>query len=410
MNRSLFNSFAERRGLVLVVALWVGLAVSPVAQSPARSAAQPAATASGDSLLARAVSAEAELRLELAKDHLYEILLMHPGTGDAVAARLRLARLLALSGDLQASILECQLLREELPSDHPLREQALSLATTLGRRLRAVSTPGSAYFATIELSGTRGVATFDEPRTIAFEGEGRFVVLDEGAGRVYRVGGETATQMTVQDPTAVAVMPDGSLLIAGKTGLTTVPPSRTILLSGMWGGRTRQVRKVRSIAPLSTGDVLVIDRDYDGLLRCQLGSGMCAPAGPAGKYRVVKAGIADWSYLLDDRGQSVRVLDAGQRQIAAIGPMLGAARLERVEDISVDGAYGLYLIDKETKRLHIVNLRSAHDGTISAVVLGSVLIPQEGDRAMKNPSAMGMAPSGALTLAGESAPRVMRLR
>ncbi|MCX6552439.1 MAG: hypothetical protein NTY02_15785 [Acidobacteria bacterium] len=410
MSRSLYNSFASRAWRAAGVALGcVALSSAAWGQTAPRTAAPPPPAGAG-SLLSQAASAEAELRIDVAVDRLYELLIEHPGTGDALTARLRLARLQALSGNLPQAILECQLLRDELPADHPLRNEAIELATLLARRLRA-SVPGQIYFPTFEGVVARGVQAMDESRAIVFEGEARFVLLDEGAGRVYRVGADTATAVAVpQEPSAVAVMPDGSLAVAGKTGLATVPPSRTVPLGGTWGGKARQVKKVRSMAALSDGSLLVIDKDSDGVLKCQAATGVCAQWGPIGKFRVVRVGPTDWVYLLDDRGQSVRVLDASQRQITVVGPIVGGTKLEKIEDLAVDRANGFYLLDTSLKRVCVLHMRTQPDGRLGAVLATTMALPQEGDRAYKNASAVGVSPSGQVYVAGKSSPRMMRFR
>ena len=378
------------------------------AQAPASPSAASAGQAPPETLLSQAVKAERDLRFDLATDRLYELIIEHPDTHDAVLARLRLARLLALAGHLEPAILECQAVRNESAGDAALGNQALELATTLVRRLRATSPAG--YFRTFEAVAARGVQSIDEPRTVVFESDGRFLMLDQGAARLYRVGLEAATQLPVpQEPSAVTVLPNGTVAIAGKTGVATGPVPRVVAFSGNWGGKARQAKKVRSMAALSTGDVLVIDRDYDGALRCQLDTGTCAPWGPVGKYRTVKVGASDWVYLLDDRGQTVRVLDPSARPITVVGPIAGTARFEKVEDIAVDLAHGLYLLDTKLKRVHIITLRAAPDGTVSAMATGSADVPQEGDRTVKNPTAIGVAPGGSLVIAGRS-PRIMRFR
>jgi hypothetical protein len=409
MTRLWCNSFADRSRRAFAIAL-VLAAPAAWAQTPARQAAA-APPAAVESLLVQATKAEADMRLSIAIDRLYELLIEHPGTGDALAARLRLARLLALSGSTPQAMLECQLLRDELPADHPLRTEALELSSVLARRLRAGMTAGQPYFAVFEAVPSRGVQALDEPRAMAFEGVGRFVLLDEGAGRVYRVGTETAAQIAAPpEPSAVAVLPDGTLVLAGKTGLVTVPATRTVLLSGTWGGKVRQAKKVRSMAALADGSLLVIDKDYEGLLRCQIAAGTCAPWGPIGKYRVVRVDVSDWVYLLDDRGQSVRILDPSQRQITLLGPMAGPTKLERVEDIAVDAAHGVYLLDSDLRRIHVFHLKTSPDGRIGAALAASLVIPQEGPNALKNPIAIGVDPSGQVFVAGKSSPRMMRYR
>jgi hypothetical protein len=250
-----------------------------------------------------------------------------------------------------------------------------------------------------------------EPTAIEFETEGRFIVLDKGGGRVFRVAPDGTSQLSVPaEPSAIALLPDGTLLVAGKTGLATVPASRAIALTGTWGGKNRGLKKVRSMAALTNGELLVVDGDYDGLLRCQLATGACAPWGSPGKFRTVKVGTGDWVYLLDDRGQTVRILDPAQRTLAVVGPAVGTTKFDKIGDIAVDSAYGLYLLDTDLKRLSVVHLKSAGDGKVTAVPAPGVPLPQDGDRAVKSPSAIGVSPGGWVAVAAKSAPRVMRLR
>ena len=409
MNRSWFRRLL---GTGVVLAGSVGIAVAALnAQAPTGQAVAPAPASSGQSLLAQAIKAEADFQFDVATDRLYTLLLDQPGTTDALAARLRLAKLLALSGDWPAAILECQALRDESAADSPLRGHAIEMATALARRLRAASGTEGSYFATFEPLQAKGLPATDEPRTIVFEGENRFVVVDEGAGRVVRAGADAgSTAQAPQEPSAATVMPDGTVLVFGKTGLSGIGTTQAVQLSGTIGGRMRQLKKVRSMAALSNGDLLVIDKDYDGLVRCRYPSGTCTAVGTVGRQRVVKVGASDWCYLLDERGQALRVLDANQNPIASFGPSIGTARLERVEDIAVDGVHGLYLLDRDLKRVTVVTMRAAPDGKVSGTVVGSFPVPQDGANALKNPWAIGVAPGGSLVVAGKGAPRVMRLR
>ena len=403
---SSFARHALAAGLMCVIA---SPGLPGRAQEPVRPAA--AVPTADEVMLAAAAKSEADLRFDLATSQLYDLLIEHPGTPSAVSARLRLARLLALSGNLTSAILECQLLRDELPTDAPMRERALELASVLVRRLRAANGQVPTAFATFEALSSRGLPALDEPRRLHFESEGRFLLLDDGSRRLYRVGPDGAMQLTTPaEPSAVTTMPDGAVLVAGKTALATIPPTRPIALSGTWGGKVRPLKKIRSMAFWSTGDLLLIDRDFDGLLRCQLAAGTCVPWGPVGKYRAVLVGASDWVYLLDDRGQTVRVLDAAQRALTVIGPMLGSEKLERVEDMAVDSVHGLYLLDIDTKRIVVIHLKSMADGKVTATMAQGLMLPQEGERATKNPSAIAVSPAGWIAVASKSSPRVMSWR
>jgi hypothetical protein len=414
MARSWFSSLGDRaRSACRIGAAGVVASALLAAPLAAQTGAARAGSAPGpgESLLEQAAAAERDLRIGPAVDRLYQLLIEHPGTPDATAARLRLARLLALSGRLPQAILQCQLLRDELPPGDPQREEALALSTVLQRRLRAGRVPAAPYFSVTEPVPARGVQAIDEPRAILFESEERFLLHDEGAGRVYRAGPESGGVVPAPpEPTAIATAPGGNLFVAGKTGLVAMPAGRTSQLTATWGGRARQLKKVRSMAALPDGSLLVIDRDYQGLLRCQLAGAACAPWGPAGKHRVVRVGPTGWVYLLDDRGEVARVIDAAQRQITVVGPIVGGVKLEKIADIALDGSHGLYLLDTDLKRVCVVHFGLGPDGRIAPLLTAAAALPQQGDRALKNASAIGVSPSGSLYVAGKSSSRVMRFR
>ncbi len=154
------------------------LAVCPGASRMA--AAQAGAPASV--LLQQAVSAEGAMQLDVALDRPYALQMDRPRTPEAQGGRLRLARLLALAGDLPAALLQCQALRDGLPADRPERQRALEFATLVARRLldrtRAPAAP------ILEALPLRGLAEFDEPAAVLLERSGAWLVADQGRNRL----------------------------------------------------------------------------------------------------------------------------------------------------------------------------------------------------------------------------------
>jgi hypothetical protein len=104
------------------------------------------------------------------------------------------------------------------------------------------------------------------------------------------------------------------------------------------------------------------------------------------------------------------VFDDTARLVATLGPMFGAVKLEKISDVAIDSAYALYLLDADLRRIEVAALRTQGDGRLSAEPIGSIAIPVEGDRAIKNPTALMVAPSGAVLVAGKSVPRFLRFR
>jgi hypothetical protein len=387
--------------MLIAIAAWCSLAgATRVAQVTGDTASSPV-----QGLLKEAADAEAALRLDVAAARLYELLLEHPRASDAAQARLALARVLTLSGRVPGAILQCQAVRDEVDAADPARQGAIDMATTLARRLRTVA-PGT-YASGGQAAAPRGIASLDEPTTLLVQPSGEAVLVDGGGRRAYRFQGEAATQVSGTEITAAAFLPDGSLATASRRGIAlgAAPPAA---FSGTWGGRTRPVQDVRAMAATSAGDLLVVSDDYDGLLRCQA-SGTCAPWGPPGKLRTVKVGLSDFVYLLDDRRQSVRVLDATGRQVALIGAAAASARPGELIDVAVDRAHGVYLLDRQLKRVAVLALKGGSGAQLTTESLGLIALPGESEAAVRNPSALGVFPDGAIVVAGRSASRLWRI-
>lgn len=397
----------------LAVVLALGGGANPLTAQTDRQAAPSgrAPTPAAPALFLQAREAEAAYQFDLALDRLYALELEQPRTPEALAGRLHLARLLALANDLPAAILQCQALRDELPAGQRERELALDLATSLARRLRGKG--GVLAYGASEAVPARGLTSLDEPSALINEPDGSFLLVDQGAGKLYRVAGDAATPVgsgTAQEPGAAVRLSDGTLVIGSKNGMVAVPAGKGVPTTGTWGGRTRLLKRVRAMAVNSKGDLFIVDRDYDGLLRCTSGAAACSPWSTAGKLRTVKVGSSDFVYALDDKQPVVRVFDDNGRLVTAVGPLFGATKLEKITDIAVDAAYALYLLDADLHRIEVGALRVTADGRLTAEPLGSVTVPPEGDRAMKNPSALTVTPSGVLLVAGKSASPLLRFR
>jgi hypothetical protein len=250
----------------------------------------------------------------------------------------------------------------------------------------------------------------DEPTSLDFDPSGNGLLVDSGSGHAYRFGADTATAVGGgEEISAAAILADGGVIVASKNGLS-VGGAKPVFYTATWGGKARQVKKVRAMAGALDGNVYVVSKDYDGVLKCQPSTATCVIWGPPTKQRVVKVGPTGLVYLVDDRQQSLRVFDPSGRQLAGIGPMMGATKFGEIVDIDVDAASGLVVLDKDTRRVYLLALRGASGGLLSAEMLGSVAIPSDGDRALKNPSAVGITPDGAIVVAGRSAPRFLRFQ
>jgi hypothetical protein len=248
-----------------------GLAASITGAALAQGPAAPPSRAS--EVMARAVRAESEHRFDAAMAGYYEILMEHPRDPAMAQARLSLAGLLALSGRLPSALLEAN--GAMAASAGEAQRDAAHRATLLTRRVRAQT--GATLLPTVGKLEIAGLPSLDEPSSLVFDRAGGFVIVDRGAGRAFQVaaGGASMSAIAGQDITAVFPTAAGNLM-SSKNGVTrgSSVPGAWI---GTWGGKARAVKKVESFAPLSNGDVLVVDKDYDGVLTCVVAKGSCLP-------------------------------------------------------------------------------------------------------------------------------------
>jgi len=396
--RSARSRFGRRLPWMVLVAT-IGAASSVGGQSVVPTSA---------ALLADAQSAQRAGQLDTAIEQLYRLAREHPGTREAVRGRLQLAQLLALSGHLDAALLQCQRARDETSPSDLERQAAIDISTTLVRELR-VQTGRRSYFPSISATTLGGIRRFVEPTTLLVIEDGTLVVADRGEKRIYSVTGAAVTTLaSTNDPTAATALSDGTLAIADRQGLLLGQNRSTLV--GTWGGSSRELRNVRALASNSRGVLFVVDGDYDGVLRCPSGASSCEPFGVPGEARTVKVDPSDYVYVLDDGDPLVRVFDPDGRPIATVGPQLGSRRLREIRDIAVDRAFGVYLLDDDSRTVEVARLRRMEDGRLRAAPIASIPIPREGPRALDRPSTLGVTPDGSVLVTGRSTSTLLKLQ
>ncbi len=383
----------------LVVAASLGLATATSSQSVVPTSA---------ALLGGALAAERDSRFDAAIDELYRLVVEHPRSNEALRGRLRLAQLLALAGELNAALLQCQTVTNITSVGDPERAEAVAISATLVRQLRGQSARRS-YFPSVSSSTLRGLDRFDEPTALIVGAEGALVLSDRGKKRIYGISANSISTLAVaNDPQAATLLRDGTLAVADKRGLLLGSSRST--LSATWDGRARELDNVRAMAENSRGELFVVDGDYDGLLKCGSTTATCEPWGIRDKARTVKVGLADYVYVLDDGDPIVRVFNTNGQQMATIGPQIGAGRLRRVRDIALDQAYGVYLLDDDSKTVHVARLALGADGRLRAQAIAAVRIPESGQNALERPAALAVAPDGTVMVVGRPSLNLLKLQ
>jgi hypothetical protein len=384
-------------------------------------------------VLEQALKAEAAGQYDLALDRLYRLVIEHPQTPELRAGRLHLARLLALAGNLPAAVYQCQALRNDPEADEASRQVALGIATTLSRRLRSsaktpagalatgvVITIGSArgneppplarsYFSAVNALPAPGLTKLNQPSAVVASPSGPVAVVDPDGRRAYRITAEGASAVPgAAQPSAATFLPDGTLIVADASGFVSSATGKAVPYAAT-GGKAGGLTRVRSLASNARGDLFAIDRGIDGVVRCKAGGTSCVPWGPAGRYKSVKVGAADLVHLLDESGQTIRIVDDSGRQVATMGPLVGDARLENVADIAVDEAFGIYALDTGGRKVQIAAVQLGGAG-VTIKDVSTVPLPTEGESAVRDAAAIGITVDGSMLIATRGSQRIFRFQ
>jgi TolA-binding protein len=234
-----------------------------------------------------------------------------------------------------------------------------------------------------------------KPQKLAVDAHGRALVWDEGLGQVLRLGADhkvesRSTQEQVRDlwwsreglpfatvPDAVLILDDGSRqplaaagvalrdLGAGATGVLderfVVDHDRKTLYQFDRKGESRALSTaagdVVDLAVGIHGELLVLDRKKGEVARL---GGLSANPGKsfAGAWRRPQALAVDSAgtvYVVDASTNTIDMRDAKGSSAGTIGPILpGGIELKSLEDVAVDAAGRLYLIDSRLAQLYVL--------------------------------------------------------
>jgi TolA-binding protein len=246
-------------------------------------------------------------------------------------------------------------------------------------------------------SAARAIAGIElrKPQKLAVAADGRILVWDEGLAQVLLLGADhqvqsRSSQTQVREvwwspggrpfatvPDAVVAIEDGTRqplaiggaplrdLAAGASGVLderfVVDRDRKALYAFDRNGASSTLSAaagdVVDLAVGKSGELLVLDRKKSEVARL---GGLAAEqaAGFTGSWRRPLALAIDSAgdvFVLDSSENTIEVRDAKGAKVGSIGPILpGGIELRSAEDIAIDGAGRLYIIDSRLTQLVVL--------------------------------------------------------
>jgi len=217
------------------------------------------------------------------------------------------------------------------------------------------------------------------PGKVAVDSSGGIYVVDGYRDRiqVYSAKGEQQGSISIQNPSAVAVGPGGSVY-AGSHKDYSVSILRNGAREGYLGRGPGEFLSIRDIAiDEASGHVYVADavgnavRVYDAAGQfVKVIAGFEAPAAIAvrgSELYVLDAPSVELEYGGRSTGSRVSVLDASGTVVRSFGEYGGAnARLERPSDIAVDSDGTIFITDTVSKAVLVYDGSGVFLGTITS--------------------------------------------
>lgn len=225
----------------------------------------------------------------------------------------------------------------------PAAAIARDRATILYRlHLRAPAAPA---FAPTERLITGAGGRLDDVDAVAVGADGAVIVLQRDGASRFEADGRLRDGARAVEARALAVRPDGQVVVAARAGLQLLGGALLPLAVGRSDGAARPVENLRAVAVSRTGQYLVADGETRTILRFSPEGkhvGMFASA-DATRLAVNDVGTVA---ALDRTGRSVAVFDASGKPLGRVGSG-GGVTLQQAVDIAWDALGYLYVLDRE---------------------------------------------------------------
>lgn len=291
-------------------------------------------------------------------------------------ALFSLARHQLFKGDAKAALLQLQEIRALFPDGADAKRALVSL-TDLYRYYRAtLGANRNLYGAPQEIS-ISDVKELVDPHSLLIADNDDLFLIDRQKKYAFkfRPNGQVAQTLSILEPAAMAIGPDGTLYAAERD---TVRPmfvkDAPVWRLGTPGAKAGTFRRINSLAVNSTGDLFAVDSESHSVIKYSTTHGRGAAFPPQQGLRAVKEVAIDGLdnvYLLDDKENRILIY-------SPLGDSIGQIRIPSAAGRSGGGVYlatdtlnHLYVLDRSGS-FYVYEMTYKSSGSLDAKLVTRV--------------------------------------
>lgn len=335
-------------------------------------------------------------RLPEAVDAARRVAFEYPTSPAAPAAQFEVGHLLALLGEPRQAMEEFQQVRNRYPA-HALAAVALDRVTAL---FRLHGGPQASFAADPSFALAAGEG-LKEVRALLSTPDGTLWVASEKVRSAvpFSRAGTQASALPAEEPRALALGPDGELVLTSKLAVRAGGELRSFTIPGEKPGETRPLDRLTAAVLTRGGALLVADEERKRVFRYE-GRQEFKGVFPAdGRERQVTRMALDAEgavLLLDREARVLSAFDENGKALRSLGPRGTGWELRKPADFAVDSFRNLYVADEDA-------------GVLVLSPQGRLLATLGRDE-LRKAKAVAVEPGGAVLVYDEKAQRVLRFR
>lgn len=324
-----------------------------------------------------------------------QVVQQYPGSVWAPQGHVGIARCLTSRSQLVDALAALQ-----RATSHPLAGsqagEARQLATILARVV--VRPPAPVYaFSGRTLGGSAG--RVKDVRALALSGADLHVLSEGGLATHVAAAGTMRGMSRVEQGRSLFLDRDGRPVVVGKAGLV-VEGGRLVTLSVPKPDKsTRTLDDLTAAAPLSTGEMIVADREGSSIYRFGRDFRLSGPFG-SGRVDRLAVGSLDQVAMADGDARAVAVVSREGKPIARVADRGTGWKFESVTDIAFDPLDHLYILDRNQATVFVFTL------TPQVRLLASFTLPERAPGAFMRATALAVDGAGRLYIADDRAERI----
>ncbi len=279
-----------------------------------------------------------------------------------------------------------------------LRGRTQDHLTTIHRFVRTSPSNFGELFDEELASRISGSPGLKDPRALLFH-NGKFILVDREQVLILSSSGAVEETRGAREIEDMAVNRSGSHYYAREDGVDLGTGS-LIRLNLTIAGKERPLRKLRSIALDSHGDMLLLDEEF-GLLRCAIAGntprtpGVVSPT----KGRLVRVDSRGYIYVLGWDRRSIQVFTREGKPFVTLSPSAAGGKETSIQSFALDIQNHVYLLDANSNAIQVF---SVNEGSVGLQILKASSIPLDPRPPHKNLKVIAVSSTGEVAVTGRN--------